>query len=461
MLPYDTDMAIRELKYTLEDINVNDQKLFLTVMTVVHTADSKKQLDIDTETIRALARDVNCGLSVLKFQQYDGMVTAIPYGHRKVDVFRTFNTQSVAIFMPFRVQEIYDRHGIYYGQNVISKNMMIADRRRLLNGNSFILGVSGSGKSFTAKNENESGGSLIVNSGNVKAYGAKYGAGIGGGINRGNNLITINGGYVYAKGGDYGAGIGASEGGSAGPVTINGGKVDAYGGLKAAGIGGGQNWHGGGDGGTVIIYGGEVYAEGSDYGAGIGGGEDGNGGSVYIYGGKVTAKAGEDASGIGGGDNGNGGSVYIYGGTVAAESTSGDTCAIGNGDGGYSKGTLKIGENQKVSSERLFYEYERESACQYRYKVRIESCEHPVAATFMDITDSTHLRTPCPYCGHHYKAEPHTYDLEHNKCTLCNYQGQLFTIRFVPNGGSGTMTTVEVVPEEIYRLGDQRGVFRK
>ena len=31
--------------------------------------------------------------------------------------------------------------------------MIIADRRQLLNGNSFILGVSGSGKSFTGKNE--------------------------------------------------------------------------------------------------------------------------------------------------------------------------------------------------------------------------------------------------------------------------------------------------------------------
>lgn len=141
------------VSHTLEDINVNDQKLFLTVMTVVHTADSKKQLDIDTETIRALARDVNCGLSVLKFQQYDGMVTAIPYGHRKVDVFRTFNTQSVAIFMPFRVQEVRDNHGIYYGQNAISNNMIIIDRHELINGNSIIGGVPGSGKSFIAKNE--------------------------------------------------------------------------------------------------------------------------------------------------------------------------------------------------------------------------------------------------------------------------------------------------------------------
>ena len=58
-----------------------------------------------------------------------------------------------AVFIPFRVQEIYHENGVYYGQNVISKNMIIANRRQLLNGNSFILGVSGAGKSFTAKEE--------------------------------------------------------------------------------------------------------------------------------------------------------------------------------------------------------------------------------------------------------------------------------------------------------------------
>ena len=41
---------------------------------------------------------------------------------------------------------IFHENGIYYGQNVISKNMIIADRKQLLNGNSFILGVSGGGK---------------------------------------------------------------------------------------------------------------------------------------------------------------------------------------------------------------------------------------------------------------------------------------------------------------------------
>ncbi len=65
----------------------------------------------------------------------------------------TLTTESTAVLIPFRAQEIMQTGGIYYGQNAVSKNMIVADRRKLLNGNSFRLGVSGSGKSFSAKEE--------------------------------------------------------------------------------------------------------------------------------------------------------------------------------------------------------------------------------------------------------------------------------------------------------------------
>ena len=83
----------------------------------------------------------------------EGLVTALPLGLRRIDALRTLTTESLAVLMPFKAQEIRDTSGIYYGQNVISKNLILADRRRLLNGNGFVLGVSGSGKSFTAKRE--------------------------------------------------------------------------------------------------------------------------------------------------------------------------------------------------------------------------------------------------------------------------------------------------------------------
>ena len=153
VIPYDMEKQRAESKEFLDDLMNRDMRMMFALLTMVITADTKEELDSDTETVLSKARERMCQLAVLKYQQLDGLKTVLPFGSRKIDAFRTLTTESLAVFIPFRVQEIRDIGGIYYGQNVISKNMIIADRRRLLNGNSFILGVSGSGKSFTGKNE--------------------------------------------------------------------------------------------------------------------------------------------------------------------------------------------------------------------------------------------------------------------------------------------------------------------
>jgi hypothetical protein len=153
VVPYDMEQQRKESKEFLDDLTTRDQRMMFAVLTIVHIADSKEQLDSDTETLFTTARKHLCQFSTLTFQQMDGLNTALPYGLRKIDAIRTLTTESTAVFIPFRAQEISHSGGIYYGQNVISKNMIIANRKHLLNGNSFILGVSGSGKSFTAKRE--------------------------------------------------------------------------------------------------------------------------------------------------------------------------------------------------------------------------------------------------------------------------------------------------------------------
>ena len=153
LVPYDMEQQRKESKEFLDDLTTRDQRMMFAVLTMVHTADSKEQLDSDTETLMATARKHLCQLSTLTYQQMDGLNTVLPYGLRKINAIRTLTTESTAVFIPFRAQEISHTGGIYYGQNVISKNMIIANRKQLLNGNSFIMGVSGSGKSFTAKRE--------------------------------------------------------------------------------------------------------------------------------------------------------------------------------------------------------------------------------------------------------------------------------------------------------------------
>ncbi len=153
VVPYDMEQQRKESKEFLDDLTTRDQRMMFAVLTMVHVADSKEQLDSDTEALLTTARKHLCQFSTLTYQQMDGLNTVLPYGLRKINAIRTLTTESTAVFIPFRAQEISHNGGIYYGQNVISKNMIIANRKYLLNGNSFILGVSGSGKSFTAKRE--------------------------------------------------------------------------------------------------------------------------------------------------------------------------------------------------------------------------------------------------------------------------------------------------------------------
>ena len=143
----------KESKEFLDDLTTRNQRMMFAVITIVHTADTLEKLNSDTEALLTSARQSLCQLGVLRYQQLDGLNTALPFGVRRIEALRTLTTESLAVFMPFRVQEVSHSNGIYYARNVISKNMIVANRRNLLNGNSFIFGVSGSGKSLMAKQE--------------------------------------------------------------------------------------------------------------------------------------------------------------------------------------------------------------------------------------------------------------------------------------------------------------------
>ena len=167
--------------------------------------------------------------------------------------------------------------------------------------------------------------------------------------------LTISGeGSLKATGG-VGAGIGASSmrKGSLGKIVINGGNIEAYGSGMAAGIGGGLE----GGIGTIIINNGTVYAKGGhgSYpkdiknvygGAGIGGGAYGcvdlieiNGGNVTAYGGYVTNAGRHPGAAIGTGGGGakpvedgyKYGEIVIKGGTVSAIAYNNEVYAIGIG----------------------------------------------------------------------------------------------------------------------------------
>ena len=205
-----------------------------------------------------------------------------------------------------------------------------------------------------------SSGNIIINSGEITAYGGKDCAGIGGGCEASCGDITINGGTVYAKSSIEGAGIGTGYHTSCGIIAINGGIVTAEGGESAAGIGAGYERASCK---AIVITGGIVTATGGKQGAGIGSGYYSSScGTITISGGGVTATGGIESAGIGTGPTwyhnyqSACGDINITGGIVVA--TKGSDVAtydIGPGNGArYGSGicgNVTIGEGITIKDK--------------------------------------------------------------------------------------------------------------
>ena len=143
----------KEIEEIMDDVRENDQCLFFVGVTIILMAESKKELESVCETVETIGKRNSCTIDTHYLKQREALNTALPIGVRQVETMRTLLTQSLAVLMPFNVQELNDSTGNYYGINQISKNVNIGNRKKLINGNGFVFGVPGSGKSFAAKRE--------------------------------------------------------------------------------------------------------------------------------------------------------------------------------------------------------------------------------------------------------------------------------------------------------------------
>lgn len=152
-IPNDLKFAESEAQDLLEAVMNHNQKMFLTNLTMVHTADSKEQLDTDSQEIYNVGQKFLLQIGKLSLQQEDAMATVLPIGHNKLQIQRLLLTDEAGLLIPFTSQELSDENGIFYGVNSVSRNLITYNRKGLDNASGFILGKPGSGKSFSAKRE--------------------------------------------------------------------------------------------------------------------------------------------------------------------------------------------------------------------------------------------------------------------------------------------------------------------
>ena len=155
ILPSDLATYGSEAKKLLQDLQSRNERMFLLTFTVVNVADTKQQLDNNIFQASSIAQKYNCALTRLDFRQEEGLMSALPLGLNQIEVQRGLTTSSVAIFVPFTTQELFQngKEALYCGINALSNNLIMVDRKLLKNPNGLILGTPGSGKSFSAKRE--------------------------------------------------------------------------------------------------------------------------------------------------------------------------------------------------------------------------------------------------------------------------------------------------------------------
>ena len=155
ILPSDLATYGTEAQKLLQELQSRNERMFLLTFVVVNTADSLKALNNTVLQAKGIAQKHNCQLVPLDFQQEDGLMSALPLALNKIEIQRGLTTSSLAIFVPFTTQELFQRESgaFYCGTNALSGNLIMVDRLKQKNPNGLILGVPGSGKSFAAKRE--------------------------------------------------------------------------------------------------------------------------------------------------------------------------------------------------------------------------------------------------------------------------------------------------------------------
>ena len=155
IIPSDLATYGEEAKKLLQDLQSHNERMFLLTLVIINTADTKRQLENNVLQAQSIAQAMNCSLIRLDFQQENALVASLPLCQNPLNLCRGLTTSSVAIFVPFTTQELFQTgsEALYYGVNAMSSNLIMIDRKLLKNPNGLILGVPGSGKSFSAKRE--------------------------------------------------------------------------------------------------------------------------------------------------------------------------------------------------------------------------------------------------------------------------------------------------------------------
>lgn len=152
-IPPRLENALEETKALLDDVTKRDQKMFKTNVVIGVFGKSKSDLENNCSLVKNYCDRKMVTLTIAKGMQEIAFNSCLPIGLNLLPMKRSLTSEAGAVYFPFKSQNILDTSGMYYGVNPSNKDLIMINRKNFKNGNGFILGKPGGGKSFAAKNE--------------------------------------------------------------------------------------------------------------------------------------------------------------------------------------------------------------------------------------------------------------------------------------------------------------------
>lgn len=143
--------SIRDAQNLRDALQKKKQKLFTNNTLICIQAGSLEELDKTTKLIKSIGNEHLITIYNLDWQQLEGIQNCVPFGWNTIQIQRSLTSESTATNVPFNTKDLMHENSIYHGVNLVSKNPVFCDRKKLLNGNGCVLATSGAGKSFSIK----------------------------------------------------------------------------------------------------------------------------------------------------------------------------------------------------------------------------------------------------------------------------------------------------------------------
>ena len=145
--------AIRDAQALRDALQKKKQKLFTNNMLICIQANTLEELEKTTKIIKSIGNEHLITIYNLDWQQLEGIQNCLPFGWNSLQIQRSLTSESTATNVPFNTKDLMHENSIFYGINLVSKNPVFADRKKLLNGNGCVLATSRCWKILCHKND--------------------------------------------------------------------------------------------------------------------------------------------------------------------------------------------------------------------------------------------------------------------------------------------------------------------